>query len=682
MGPAYRVRVPGRRYAVLAGPRANAFLLHGGERHLTSEPTYRTLARELRSRSYPIVADGRRHRDLRRALGPAFSREAISHYVGQLVESTETIARTWPGGTRVGVVDAMRRITGEQISQAMAARPLGPRYADMLRVARVSMGSGLGAYPAVTVYWPPYRAARHRVQAFLREAVAQHRGEPPGERRRPDLVDVLLAAGDAGDGELTEHDIVVNAQMVLASVLLYTGPACACLLYALLRHPDLEEQVRAEVDEAFADGGLDMARLARMRVLQAATRESMRLYPIGLTVPRVVREPFVFEGYRLERGEPVLIATSVAHFLPENFPDPHRFDVTRYWEPRSEHRRPGAWVPFGLGARACLGAGLVEVMVAATIAALLRSVRVRLDPEGYTMRRVVNPFPEPEERMAMRVLEQRPRSVTTAGRRGAASDVPSDVLAGLDKDRLGRVTARARTLSFEPGDVIIRQGERADRFYMLTDGEVEVVVGADGPAPRVVARLGRGEYFGEIGLLQNIRRTATVRAALPVTALALDRETFLEIVADNDLTAAEINRVVTRRFVSLRLAAALPQLDHATLARVLPRVQTHRVAAGEIIVRQGDPADRFYVVTGGRVEVVNHHPRGDDITLAWLGPGEYFGEMALLQGGRRTATVRAGAEEAEVLSLDRDAFDELIRSSPGAGEDIGAVMTARLAANA
>jgi len=116
--------------------------------------------------------------------------------------------------------------------------------------------------------------------------------------------------------------------------------------------------------------------------------------------------------------------------------------------------------------------------------------------------------------------------------------------------------------------------------------------------------------------------------------------------------------------------------------RVLPHVQTERVPAGAVIIRQGDAADRFYVVTRGHVEVVNHHPRGDDITLAWLGPGEYFGEMGLLQGVPRTATVRAGAENVELLSLDRDAFDELIRSAPETGADIGAVMTARLAASA
>jgi CRP-like cAMP-binding protein len=321
-------------------------------------------------------------------------------------------------------------------------------------------------------------------------------------------------------------------------------------------------------------------------------------------------------------------------------------------------------------------------MVMATVAALLRSVRVQLDPAGYTMRRVVDPFPEPEARMAIRVVEQRPRRAVAPDWRSAGAAPVPDLFAGLDRESLERATARVATLAFEPGQVIIREGDTADRFYMLADGEVEVLLGADGPASRVVARLGRGDYFGEIGLLQNVARTATVRAVSPVTALALDRETFLEIVADNDLTAAEIDRVVRRRLVSSHLAAALPRLDHAGLARVLPRVQTHRVPAGDVIVRQGDAADHFYVVTRGRVEVVNHHPRGDDIPLAWLGPGEYFGEIGLLQGGRRTATVRAGAEEVEVLSLDRDAFHELIRSAPEAAEDIGAVMTARLAARA
>ena len=109
------------------------------------------------------------------------------------------------------------------------------------------------------------------------------------------------------------------------------------------------------------------------------------------------------------------------------------------------------------------------------------------------------------------------------------------------------------------------------------------------------------------------------------------------------------------------------------------RQQTQLLAAGEVIIRQGEPADRFYVVSRGRVEVVNDQPRGDHIHLAWLEAGDYFGEIGLLQGRPRMATVRAGDDEVEMLALDRDAFAGLLKESPEEAQDIAAVMSARLA---
>ena len=69
----------------------------------------------------------------------------------------------------------MRRIAGERICLAMGNLTLGAHLSDALRVARISMGAGLGSYPAATVYWPPYLSARRRVHELFREAVVRHR---------------------------------------------------------------------------------------------------------------------------------------------------------------------------------------------------------------------------------------------------------------------------------------------------------------------------------------------------------------------------------------------------------------------------------------------------------------------------------------------------------------------------
>jgi CRP-like cAMP-binding protein len=197
----------------------------------------------------------------------------------------------------------------------------------------------------------------------------------------------------------------------------------------------------------------------------------------------------------------------------------------------------------------------------------------------------------------------------------------------------------------------------------------------------VVHRLRAGDYFGEIGLLQNVRRTATVRAATAVQVLSMDRETFTTLVAESDLTSSEIGALVRRRVMSTHLALALPRLSATQIAGVVPRFETAVFPPGAVIIRQGDAPQSFYVVVRGAVEVVNHHPSGYDILIGTLGPGEYFGEVGLLHGRPRTATVRVASEgEAEVMVLDEAAFRGLMTESAQTSQDVARSMAERLVA--
>ena len=104
------------------------------------------------------------------------------------------------------------------------------------------------------------------------------------------------------------------------------------------------------------------------------------------------------------------------------------------------------------------------------------------------------------------------------------------IFAGLAPARIETAERRALVVSCVPGQVIIRQGEPADRFYIIAEGEVEITqTGADGEAPRILRRMSVAEVFGEIGLLTGVPRTATVTAVTACSLLALERPDFLEL---------------------------------------------------------------------------------------------------------------------------------------------------------
>ena len=407
LGPVFRTAGPGRGYTVLAGPEANRFLPHEGERYLDNKPIYARLAGQLASANYPIATDGARHTHLRRTIKAGFTHEALASYAPRMLATADHIAREWRPGQRLRVLETMHRLVGEQLGLAMANRPLGELLGDAVTFARYSVGAGLGAYPAVMARFPHYLLAKRRMLAFMREVVAAHRAELPGAGRDADFVDLLLAATDAEGRPFADEDVIANAQMVYSNSLLYGAPACAFLLYGLLRHPEALARVRPEVDALFASSTADARALFHAKLLRAAALESMRLYPIALATPRVVAEPFEFAGYELAAGTVTLWAVSVCHFLPEVFAEPYAFDLDRYSEPRNEHRQAGMLVRFGLGSHSCVGAGLVDALMMTTVAATLRHVELALDPPDYELRRVVNPFPEPEARFAVRVVARR-----------------------------------------------------------------------------------------------------------------------------------------------------------------------------------------------------------------------------------------------------------------------------------
>jgi len=236
-------------------------------------------------------------------------------------------------------------------------------------------------------------------------------------------------------------------------------------------------------------------------------------------------------------------------------------------------------------------------------------------------------------------------------------------LADVPRLELRHVAAFLRSEDVEAGQLVVRQGARGDRFYVLLDGQVRVLrIAADGREERL-ATLGPGDYFGEAALVANVPRTATVVAETPSRLLSLDAGHFRRWLASRVDVDAAVHRTLAER----ELLAKLPLfagVGSAELDRLAAQMLVTRYSAGDTIVEQGAAGDRFFVIVDGQVEVVRRDEEGGPETpVAQLGVGDFFGEMALLDRAPRSATVRA-LSPVETYTLAADEFQRMLERPP------------------
>ena len=178
------------------------------------------------------------------------------------------------------------------------------------------------------------------------------------------------------------------------------------MIYALLANHSARQRVQTEVDAAFAKGPLTWEQLKQMPDLNGAMMETLRRYPVAGGHMARVAKPFTLAGYRLEPGNDVFVAMTVPQFLEELYPNPMQFDIDRFREPRNEHHQRGAYAPFGLGDHTCLGAGIAEVQMMATMAVLLHTHTLQFDPPDYQLVIEHHPTPAPGNNFHVKAMKR------------------------------------------------------------------------------------------------------------------------------------------------------------------------------------------------------------------------------------------------------------------------------------
>jgi ABC-type lipoprotein export system ATPase subunit/CRP-like cAMP-binding protein len=260
----------------------------------------------------------------------------------------------------------------------------------------------------------------------------------------------------------------------------------------------------------------------------------------------------------------------------------------------------------------------------------------------------------------------------------------SQALPTLNKKQLVEISSRLEPLINAPGTTIFRQGDPADKFYIIVKGQVEIVIWHESGQEIISATLGTGQYFGEAGLLEDGIRNATARVTpdSEVILLGLDREMFNKLVVDSQLTHDAIASLMRQRTTTNQLMRVMPDLSQAYAPQLHADYERLTYRPGEIIIKKGDLADKFYLIAKGAVEVMS--PHDEALPLARLSSGQHFGEMGLVQGRQRMNTIRAAVDldiDAEVIGIGRETFHKLSTETKLTKDEIAVIMHQRLAAS-
>lgn len=383
-GPVFRVRALNHRYLVLGGPQANLFVMRRGHHLLSSKPLWRGFCDQVGVSQVLIGMDGSEHIRLRKELMPNLSRSAFVKCASKVMDQSRRTMLAWPLQEKMGGFLTFQRMICSQLGLITTGLS-ADEYADDIILY---FGEILKAYVTkqkpVHLRLPRFRNSEKRVREFAEKIMASH--EVPRRIRDHDFVDDLTALNRKYPMLLPEADLSFYGMVPFFAGIDTAASTCAFMLYILLTKPDLMEQVRTEADEMFSSGALTESSFRRLDVTRRVAMETLRMYPAVEVVQRHVVNSFEFGGYRILPGEDVLVGTTIPHYLPECFPDPEQFDIDRYAPDRMEHTRPGAYAPFGVGVHKCVGQGLAQIQIVATLALLVHSLDIRLDPPEYKLK--------------------------------------------------------------------------------------------------------------------------------------------------------------------------------------------------------------------------------------------------------------------------------------------------------
>jgi cGMP-dependent protein kinase 2 len=246
------------------------------------------------------------------------------------------------------------------------------------------------------------------------------------------------------------------------------------------------------------------------------------------------------------------------------------------------------------------------------------------------------------------------------------------ILEGMSPLQMREFMLDSEARFYKRGATIFEKNAPGSSLFAIASGLVLVELGGGATVP-----IETGSIFGEVGLISGRRRGATITAAEDTLCVEISRTAALKLQSQVPAARRTITRIGIERQLLQMFGSGLTKED---VAEVVAGAEVVGVKAGDNVITEGEEGDDIYVVRTGSM-VVEKKIGGKPVFLSYLPAGSFVGEMALIAGGRRTASVKA-AIKSEVIKLPGAAFKELLARKPALLEKVRRDMAARQDVNA
>jgi cytochrome P450 len=373
----------GRGSFILNTPDAIRHVLVDNWENYTRTPVGLRVLRPMLGQGL-LIAEGRAWKHQRRTLAPAFTPRAVSTLVPHMIAATdEAIAKLDAvSDAPVDLREAMQRMTLEIAGRTMFSFGM-ERHGAELRAFVNEYGTRLASPHFLDLLlplsWPTPRdfaraRFRKRWTKFVAQLMAERRAAGKNDNAPlRDLFDLMDAARDPETGQaFTDEQLGDEVATMILAGHETTGTALFWALYLLALDPATQEQVAAEVRDA--GGVLDIDRL---KFTRAVLDETMRLYPPAFLIARAAAGPDKIGDLAIEKGDVILMAPWLLHRHEKLWQNPNAFIPMRFMPPAPAPDR-FAYLPFGVGARVCIGAHFALVEATLALAKVIGAFRVTL----------------------------------------------------------------------------------------------------------------------------------------------------------------------------------------------------------------------------------------------------------------------------------------------------------------